>query len=1140
MADSSAKEIDDIVEEVELYQFILDDQKATTPDDHVAISETLETINKLQARLASLLGTVAPTSPPHSSPPEPQIEDLSRATPQTPTRAKQLLPVPGQYWPSSAPSPFSFQSNSHAGPSLPPISSLNSGESSRKRPREGSIGSLGPSQSSKRAIVSKSQNRMQEIEAKLLEELETSRREFAKKREREEVRKAARWEGISEEQVLHELNEEECENEKLIRDMNQIEKDGEFARMLQAGGDDYEEDQPHPQPHPSYNIPDRTLPHPTSLLSPSLKYENEYRSPRPEILDSDDDLQEITPESFLSARGHTLQQPSSYLPRQSSAYPTSFTSPQAKPVMPGMPSMGGMHPAIAARYAMPNGKYLPYGYSPASAMSTGQSPMYMGQPPMYMGLPSLSSPRRLPWISSQHPEMSAFDLVREQQDMEEDTIDFELYKEEDFPDDIKNLLTGIKDINKATRADDDETPRELQVTLMKHQKVGLAWMKAKEESNHKGGILADDMGLGKTIQTIALMVARPPTDPDRHPTLIVAPKALMEQWRLEIGRHVKPGRHQLSVFVFHGLTRQVPWRELRKYDVIITTFGTLTANHKIILRAEKLQEENKDASIVRQVRDGAVLYSSASKWHRVILDEAQNIKNPLAKSTKACCKLDATYRWCLTGTPMMNRLEDFQSLLGFLKIRPYNNKEKFKRTFVKPIKNGWGEDNVMKQLRVLVKSVCLRRTKKTKIDGQPILQLPPKVIEKIHVVFNEEEKGMYDELSSNSQNQIRRYLNAGTLGKNYSHVLVLLLRLRQACDHPLLINGFNNANSTVVQGVDLVANAKLLDTQTVERIKNNEDDDDGTCPICMDSVENAVIYIPCGHSLCSECFARISDPAQLAHQDTAGMIKCQNCRGQVDPCKVTDAISFKKAHHDGESEPVVEESEQSEVSDSDEYDSDTETDGSGKKRKKRSLAELRAAAQKNKAEKAKYLRRLEKSYTPSAKITKAMEILQANEDRGSNEKTIIFSQFTSLLDLLEIPILQKGWLHVRFDGSMNIADRNKSVAAFTDMPECKIMLVSLKAGNAGLNLVAASHVILFDPFWNPYVEDQAIDRAHRIGQTRDVFVHRLLIEDTVEDRIIELQEKKRELIEGALDEGGSMNVSRLDTRELAYLFGVSA
>lgn len=213
---------------------------------------------------------------------------------------------------------------------------------------------------------------------------------------------------------------------------------------------------------------------------------------------------------------------------------------------------------------------------------------------------------------------------------------------------------------------------------MKHQQIGLTWMKAKEESSHKGGILADDMGLGKTIQAIALMTARPPTDPDRHPCLIVCPKALMDQWRREINRHIQPGKHQLSVFIFHDKQRVVPWRELKNYDVIITTFGTLTANYKLRLKAEKLEREGKDANIVKNAKEAAGLFTPSSKWHRVIVDEAQNIKNPSAKSTKACCLLNSTYRWCLTGTPMSNRLEDFQSLLGFLRIRPYNNKDKFK------------------------------------------------------------------------------------------------------------------------------------------------------------------------------------------------------------------------------------------------------------------------------------------------------------------------------------------------------------------------------------------------------------------------------------------------------------------------------
>ena len=165
-----------------------------------------------------------------------------------------------------------------------------------------------------------------------------------------------------------------------------------------------------------------------------------------------------------------------------------------------------------------------------------------------------------------------------------------------------------------------------------------------------------------------------------------------------------------------------------------------------------------------------------------------------------------------------------------------------------------------------------------------------------------------------------------------------------------------------------------------------------------------------------------------------------------------------------------------------------------------------------------------------------MEILQSIVDSNTGEKTIIFSQFTSLLDLLEIPILEQRWDFRRYDGSMNSNARNQSVEEFTEKPNCKIMLVSLKAGNAGLNLVAASQVIILDPFWNPYIEEQAIDRAHRIGQLRPVKVHRILVPDTVEDRILHLQEKKRAVIEGALDEKAAANVSRLGDRELAFLF----
>lgn len=207
-----------------------------------------------------------------------------------------------------------------------------------------------------------------------------------------------------------------------------------------------------------------------------------------------------------------------------------------------------------------------------------------------------------------------------------------------------------------------------------------------------------------------------------------------------------------------------------------------------------------------------------------------------------------------------------------------------------------------------------------------------------------------------------------------------------------------------------------------------------------------------------------------------------------------------------------------------------------RKEPRKTLAQLKREGQSNIKSRKKYIARLKKEYVPSSKIEKTLEILQGVMDSSEGEKTIIFSQFTSLLDLLEIPILAKGWDFKRYDGSMSSQARNEAVEMFTDRPHCRIMLVSLKAGNAGLNLVAASQVIILDPFWNPYIEEQAIDRAHRIGQLRPVRVHRILVPETVEDRILALQEQKRAIIEGALDEKASARVGRLDTRQLAYLF----
>jgi len=214
-------------------------------------------------------------------------------------------------------------------------------------------------------------------------------------------------------------------------------------------------------------------------------------------------------------------------------------------------------------------------------------------------------------------------------------------------------------------------------------------------------------------------------------------------------------------------------------------------------------------------------------------------------------------------------------------------------------------------------------------------------------------------------------------------------------------------------------------------------------------------------------------------------------------------------------------------------------DKKGKSKEKKthvSIAILKKEASKNAAARKRYMKYLRKRWQPSAKLTKCVELLESFID--DSRKTIIFSQFVSLLDLLQIPIEDKKWPVLRYDGAMSADARDAAVQKFTDSQTHNIMLISLKAGNSGLNLVAASRVIILDPFWNPYIEMQAVDRAYRIGQQNEVQVHRILIQGTVEDRIIELQEQKRKLVDSALDEGANKSLGRLDVNQLAFLFGV--
>jgi SNF2 family DNA or RNA helicase len=163
----------------------------------------------------------------------------------------------------------------------------------------------------------------------------------------------------------------------------------------------------------------------------------------------------------------------------------------------------------------------------------------------------------------------------------------------------------------------------------------------------------------------------------------------------------------------------------------------------------------------------------------------------------------------------------------------------------------------------------------------------------------------------------------------------------------------------------------------------------------------------------------------------------------------------------------------------------------------------------------------------------ALLVEQLDETAAEGHKALVFSQWTSLLDRVEPLLREAGIAFARLDGATR--DRAGVVRSFQAESGPPVLLISLKAGGTGLNLTAADHVFLLDPWWNPAAEDQAADRAHRIGQTRPVFVHRLVAEDTVEERILALQARKRALADAAIGEAAARGGPSLSRDDLLAL-----
>ncbi|RKF75963.1 DNA repair protein RAD16 [Golovinomyces cichoracearum] len=629
---------------------------------------------------------------------------------------------------------------------------------------------------------------------------------------------------------------------------------------------------------------------------------------------------------------------------------------------------------------------------------------------------------------------------------------------------MKTMWEDLENLPKIGDVTMDQ-PENISRELKPFQLQGVAWMKAMEKTRWGGGLLGDEMGMGKTIQAVSLIMSDWPMN---KPSLVLIPPVALLQWQQEIDSYTGGA---LKTFVYHGTnlkTKGISKDDIMEYDVILMSYNSLESVYRKQEKGFKRKDGlYKEKSVIHQTR-----------FHRVILDEAHNIKSRSTGSAKACFALKADHKWCLSGTPLQNRIGEFFSLIRFLDIKPFtcyfckrcpcstlnwemNNRNRciscnhngmqhisvFNYELLNPIQkygnNGPGAE-AFRKLRILTDRFMLRRVKR---DYTTSMELPAKEIHIDRQFFGEEENDFAASIMNQGTRKFETYVAQGVLLNNYANIFGLILQMRQVADHPDLILKKNSEGGQNVL----------------------------VCCICDETAEEA-IRSACRHDFCRECARNYTRSSENPD--------CPQCHIQ---------LSIDLEQPDIEQDEVM-------------------------------------------VKKSSIINRIKmKNWTSSTKIEALVHELYKLRSKNMSHKSIIFSQFTTMLQLVEWRLRRAGITTVMLDGSMTPSQRQASINHFMTDVNVECFLVSLKAGGVALNLTEASKVFIVDPWWNPAAEWQSADRCHRIGQSRPCSITRLCIEDSVESRMVLLQEKKANMINSTINADDSAMES-LTPEDMQFLF----
>jgi len=361
------------------------------------------------------------------------------------------------------------------------------------------------------------------------------------------------------------------------------------------------------------------------------------------------------------------------------------------------------------------------------------------------------------------------------------------------------IITMWKDLEKIPIIPPEAAPQPESINrkLKTFQLEGLNWMIKQEKTHYKGGLLGDEMGMGKTIQAVSLIMSDYPA---KQPTLVMVPPVALMQWSNEIKDYT---HDKLKVLIYHGQNSQVKKmkvKDLKQYDVILISYNSLESLYR---KQTKGWTRGEDL-----VKESSPIH--AIHFHRLILDEAHSIKSRTTGSAKACFALKSSYKWCLSGTPVQNRIGEFFSLLRFLEVRPYadyfckrcpckmlhwsvdeehrcttckhssiEHVSVFNQELLNPLtqsESAADRSAAMAKLHLITGRIMLRRMKKDYVSS---MELPPKEVTIHREFFSEVERDFSSSIMSNTVRQFNTYVHQNVVLNNVANIFGLIMKLRQ-------------------------------------------------------------------------------------------------------------------------------------------------------------------------------------------------------------------------------------------------------------------------------------------------------------------------------------------------------------------------